>query len=231
MSGVQRSAKSSAPLATGQNCPYPPMSRHWRSSSSAASSKSGLLDSDVGLARSAVIVRPRFVPQPQTYSVPAAGDATRTGGPGDAQGLGWVALPLHGDSREMLWHDGGTGGFRRFVGFVSSFVGFVKFVGFIKESEAAVAVLSKLLALGRRDRLPNFRSNQSGLAHVALVRRTPSEQRHVEECLAPLKWTLTIFSPRTGPEHKRNLARLERQGSRTLRLFPTRALAEPPRAR
>jgi hypothetical protein len=35
-----------------------------------------------------------------------------------AQGFGWVALPLHGDSREMRWHDGGTGGFRSFVGFV-----------------------------------------------------------------------------------------------------------------
>src|SRR6266508_2461680 len=43
MSGVQRSAKSSAPLATGQNCPYPPTSRECRRSSSAASSKSGLV--------------------------------------------------------------------------------------------------------------------------------------------------------------------------------------------
>jgi Bacterial regulatory proteins, luxR family len=43
MSGVQRSAKTSAPLATGQNCPYPAMSRDCRGSSSVASSKSGLV--------------------------------------------------------------------------------------------------------------------------------------------------------------------------------------------
>jgi serine-type D-Ala-D-Ala carboxypeptidase/endopeptidase len=34
------------------------------------------------------------------------------------QGLGWVNLPLRGDSRRMLWHNGGTGGFRSFVGLV-----------------------------------------------------------------------------------------------------------------
>jgi serine-type D-Ala-D-Ala carboxypeptidase/endopeptidase len=34
------------------------------------------------------------------------------------QGLGWVSLPLRGDSRRMLWHNGGTGGFRSFLGFV-----------------------------------------------------------------------------------------------------------------
>jgi serine-type D-Ala-D-Ala carboxypeptidase/endopeptidase len=45
------------------------------------------------------------------------------------QGLGWAGLPLRGDSRQMLWHNGGTGGFRSFLGFV-------------KESEAGVAVLS-----------------------------------------------------------------------------------------
>lgn len=34
------------------------------------------------------------------------------------QGLGWVSLPLRGDTRRMLWHNGGTGGFRSFLGFV-----------------------------------------------------------------------------------------------------------------
>jgi D-alanyl-D-alanine-carboxypeptidase/D-alanyl-D-alanine-endopeptidase len=33
-------------------------------------------------------------------------------------GLGWVGLPLRGSSRQMLWHNGGTGGFRSFAGFV-----------------------------------------------------------------------------------------------------------------
>jgi D-alanyl-D-alanine-carboxypeptidase/D-alanyl-D-alanine-endopeptidase len=34
------------------------------------------------------------------------------------QGLGWVSLPLRDDPRRMLWHNGGTGGFRSFLGFV-----------------------------------------------------------------------------------------------------------------
>jgi serine-type D-Ala-D-Ala carboxypeptidase/endopeptidase len=34
------------------------------------------------------------------------------------QSLGWVSLPLRGQTRRMLWHNGGTGGFRSFVGFV-----------------------------------------------------------------------------------------------------------------
>ena len=34
------------------------------------------------------------------------------------QALGWVSLPLRNDPRRMLWHNGGTGGFRSFVGFV-----------------------------------------------------------------------------------------------------------------
>jgi serine-type D-Ala-D-Ala carboxypeptidase/endopeptidase len=46
-----------------------------------------------------------------------------------SQGLGWAGLPLRGDSSQMLWHNGGTGGFRSFLGFV-------------KEIEAGVAVLS-----------------------------------------------------------------------------------------
>jgi CubicO group peptidase (beta-lactamase class C family) len=36
-----------------------------------------------------------------------------------SQSLGWVALPLRGNSRRMLWHNGGTGGFRGFAGFVA----------------------------------------------------------------------------------------------------------------
>jgi serine-type D-Ala-D-Ala carboxypeptidase/endopeptidase len=35
-----------------------------------------------------------------------------------SQGLGWASLPLLGHSVEVLWHNGGTGGFRGFVGFV-----------------------------------------------------------------------------------------------------------------
>jgi D-alanyl-D-alanine-carboxypeptidase/D-alanyl-D-alanine-endopeptidase len=46
-----------------------------------------------------------------------------------AQGLGWARLPLLGHSLEVLWHNGGTGGFRGFVGFV-------------KESGTGVVVLS-----------------------------------------------------------------------------------------
>jgi serine-type D-Ala-D-Ala carboxypeptidase/endopeptidase len=34
------------------------------------------------------------------------------------QGLGWVSLPLRGNPCRMLWHNGGTGGFRSFLGFV-----------------------------------------------------------------------------------------------------------------
>jgi len=45
------------------------------------------------------------------------------------QGLGWVAWPLRGDSRQVFWHNGGTGGFRSFTGFV-------------KESGTGVIVLS-----------------------------------------------------------------------------------------
>jgi serine-type D-Ala-D-Ala carboxypeptidase/endopeptidase len=46
-----------------------------------------------------------------------------------SQALGWAGLPLRGDSGRMLWHNGGTGGFRSFLGFV-------------EECEAGVAVLS-----------------------------------------------------------------------------------------
>ena len=45
------------------------------------------------------------------------------------QCLGWVELPLRGCDRRVHWHNGGTGGFRSFVGFV-------------KESETGVVVLS-----------------------------------------------------------------------------------------
>jgi D-alanyl-D-alanine-carboxypeptidase/D-alanyl-D-alanine-endopeptidase len=46
-----------------------------------------------------------------------------------AQGLGWASLPLLGHSVDVLWHNGGTGGFRGFVGFV-------------RESGTGVVVLS-----------------------------------------------------------------------------------------
>jgi D-alanyl-D-alanine-carboxypeptidase/D-alanyl-D-alanine-endopeptidase len=44
-------------------------------------------------------------------------------------GLGWTRLPLLGSEHELLFHNGGTGGFRSFVGFVPA-------------SATAVAVLS-----------------------------------------------------------------------------------------
>jgi serine-type D-Ala-D-Ala carboxypeptidase/endopeptidase len=46
-----------------------------------------------------------------------------------SQGLGWACLPLRGHPQRMLWHNGGTGGFRSFAGFV-------------KETRAGVVVLS-----------------------------------------------------------------------------------------
>jgi serine-type D-Ala-D-Ala carboxypeptidase/endopeptidase len=45
------------------------------------------------------------------------------------QGLGWTSLPLRGSSHRLLWHNGATGGFRSFVGFVG-------------ETKVGVAVLS-----------------------------------------------------------------------------------------
>jgi serine-type D-Ala-D-Ala carboxypeptidase/endopeptidase len=35
------------------------------------------------------------------------------------QCLGWASLPLRGSSLRMCWHNGGTGGFRSFTGFVA----------------------------------------------------------------------------------------------------------------
>ena len=35
-----------------------------------------------------------------------------------AVGLGWTRLPLRGTEHELLFHNGGTGGFRSFAGFV-----------------------------------------------------------------------------------------------------------------
>jgi serine-type D-Ala-D-Ala carboxypeptidase/endopeptidase len=46
-----------------------------------------------------------------------------------SQGLGWGRLPLRNGSHQMLWHNGGTGGFRSFI-------------GFIQETEVGVIVLS-----------------------------------------------------------------------------------------
>jgi len=45
------------------------------------------------------------------------------------QCLGWVGLPLRGAPYRMLWHNGGTGGFRSFIGFTS-------------DTQVGVAVLS-----------------------------------------------------------------------------------------
>jgi len=44
-------------------------------------------------------------------------------------GLGWIILPLEETEKIMVWHNGGTGGFRSFLGFV-------------KETETGVIVLS-----------------------------------------------------------------------------------------
>jgi D-alanyl-D-alanine-carboxypeptidase/D-alanyl-D-alanine-endopeptidase len=44
--------------------------------------------------------------------------ATRSRHRGVAIGLGWTRLPLLGSEHELLFHNGGTGGFRSFVGFV-----------------------------------------------------------------------------------------------------------------
>jgi serine-type D-Ala-D-Ala carboxypeptidase/endopeptidase len=46
-----------------------------------------------------------------------------------SHGLGWASLPLRGDSEQVLWHNGGTGGFRSFAGFV-------------QETQTGVVVLS-----------------------------------------------------------------------------------------
>jgi D-alanyl-D-alanine-carboxypeptidase/D-alanyl-D-alanine-endopeptidase len=35
-----------------------------------------------------------------------------------AVGLGWTRMPLLGTEHELLFHNGGTGGFRSFAGFV-----------------------------------------------------------------------------------------------------------------
>jgi serine-type D-Ala-D-Ala carboxypeptidase/endopeptidase len=55
--------------------------------------------------------------------------ATQSRHRGVAVGLGWTRLPLLGTEHELLFHDGGTGGFRSFAGFVPA-------------SETAVVVLS-----------------------------------------------------------------------------------------
>ena len=34
-------------------------------------------------------------------------------------GLGWLMLPVRGQPYKVLWHDGGTGGFRSVAGFVA----------------------------------------------------------------------------------------------------------------
>ncbi len=48
---------------------------------------------------------------------------------GLAIGLGWFSMELEGQRFPVLWHDGGTGGFRSVAGFVA-------------ETQTAAAVLS-----------------------------------------------------------------------------------------
>ena len=57
-----------------------------------------------------------------------------SGGPnGPRIGLGWHRAPLLSSGKTMIWHNGGTGGYRSFAGFV-------------KESRTAVVVLSNTAA-------------------------------------------------------------------------------------
>ena len=61
-------------------------------------------------------------PTRRTRDSTGAGGARHARGPRARgrleQALGWVSLPLRRDQRRMLWHNGGTGGFRSFLGFV-----------------------------------------------------------------------------------------------------------------
>jgi CubicO group peptidase (beta-lactamase class C family) len=87
-------------------------------------------------------------------------------------GLGWVSLPLRGDPRRMLWHNGGTGGFRSFLGFVP-------------DTSAGVVVLSNSArsgdAIGFRILESISRASQPAAPHDA-----PDAQRtHALEAEAP----------------------------------------------
>jgi D-alanyl-D-alanine-carboxypeptidase/D-alanyl-D-alanine-endopeptidase len=66
---------------------------------------------------------------PALASAAALTHAPRSRHRGVAVGLGWTRLPLLGTDHELLFHNGGTGGFRSFAGFVPA-------------SATAVAVLS-----------------------------------------------------------------------------------------
>jgi CubicO group peptidase (beta-lactamase class C family) len=57
--------------------------------------------------------------QPPLVRAAALTHATRSRHRGGlAVGLGWTRLPLLGTEHELLFHNGGTGGFRSFAGFV-----------------------------------------------------------------------------------------------------------------
>ena len=55
---------------------------------------------------------------PELVRAAARTHAPRTRHRGVAIGLGWTQLPLRGTDHELLFHNGGTGGFRSFAGFV-----------------------------------------------------------------------------------------------------------------
>jgi D-alanyl-D-alanine-carboxypeptidase/D-alanyl-D-alanine-endopeptidase len=56
--------------------------------------------------------------EPVLASAAALTHAPRSRQRGVAIGLGWTRLPLLGTEHELLFHNGGTGGFRSFAGFV-----------------------------------------------------------------------------------------------------------------
>jgi CubicO group peptidase (beta-lactamase class C family) len=62
-------------------------------------------------------------------------------------GLGWHRSPLDGSGRTMVWHNGGTGGFRSFIGFVPEPPAGVVVLGNSMESVDPLALrLLRLLA-------------------------------------------------------------------------------------
>jgi CubicO group peptidase (beta-lactamase class C family) len=87
------------------------------------------------------------------------------------QGLGWVSLPLRGDPRRMLWHNGGTGGFRSFLGFVPD-----TSVGVVVLSNSARSVD----AIGFR-----ILESLSRVTHPAAASDEPGTER-VQEAEAPI---------------------------------------------
>jgi serine-type D-Ala-D-Ala carboxypeptidase/endopeptidase len=78
-----------------------------------------------------------------------------------AVGLGWMRMPLLGTDHELLFHNGGTGGFRSFAGFVPA-------------THTAVVVLSNCARSVDAPRVPNPPADRGALAvrtaHVRITR-------------------------------------------------------------